>query len=144
VSQHGLIDAFVGETGERCTERVHARDHARVMVSARAFIASPIVSEEKGVQIERLHFTLAVLHFLHGQLAEGNWRQTRRGVQALLRGGIHAINLESISVERRSAQRRDCIDDEQRVVLVTEIAEAVQLLADARGALALDEEDRLG
>ena len=80
---------------------------------------------------------LSFHQLIHGTRAEAQRRDARRAAQGLLRARIRRIHAPLIEIHWDAGDRRDEVADEQAIVLMAQVAHAVQRLTSARGRFSM-------
>ncbi len=130
---------------QRLAQRVDHVDRRGVVVGARRpgpRVRVPVLEHEREVEVPRAAGPLARLELGQRTLAGGERRQAGRAVQALLCAGERRVDAGLVDPQRVAAQRRDAVDQQQRVVLATPVRQALERLRDAGRGLAVDDDDR--
>jgi len=101
---------------------------------------SPIRTQLQDIPVEGRAGLPPRADAVYGAGAEGDGRQTRRGGQGLLGGAVHHVQSPAVGEEGRPADGGHGVHDEEGVVAVAEVAEAVQGLEDAGRCVAVHQE----
>src|SRR5579884_1557877 len=91
-------------------------------------VAVPIMFDEIDIEVPALHFRFALAEHLDGPRTERHRRQSRRAAQALLRTTVNGIDLPIVHGDGNAAQRRDSVNQQQRIKFVTKSAESFERL----------------
>mmetsp|Transcript_2637 Transcript_2637/g.6295 ORF Transcript_2637/g.6295 Transcript_2637/m.6295 type:complete len:206 (-) Transcript_2637:268-885(-) len=116
-----------------------------VVVGPRVTEEAPLLADLKDVEVENVHWGLAVLHLVDGAVTEVNGRQAGRAAQALLRAGVHQVDAPLVGEEGLATESADRVHAQEGAVLGAQLCDALELLPRARAALAVgcEEEVRL-
>ena len=117
-------------------QRVDHVDGRGVVVGARA-VGEPVVDHRLQVEVPR-----AALQPPEGAVADRERREAWWHVEALLRAGERGVDAGRVEVQRVAGQRGDAVHQEQPVMGVDGLGQAVERLGDAGRGLAVDDEER--
>ena len=130
VPRPARLQPFLQHEPQPFAQGVDHRDRRGVVVEAVARPSS--AATHRQVEIPALHLRLALADRLDGARAERHRRQARRTAQALLRATVNRVDLPGVQRQRHAAQRRDRVDEQQRVELVAQLAELLRSAARRR------------
>ena len=108
-------------------QRVQHRDRRGVVVPARG---TDVVGEQPEVEIPTLRWRAAGADALDSTRREAHGREPGRHAETLLRARIHGVDAPAVDVDGDAAERRDGVDQQQRVGLL-ELGERRDLVLDA-------------
>ena len=106
--------------------------------------ALPIVGDQAQIEIPAGDFGCAVLEFVDRTLGESDGGEVGRAAEAFLGAGVEGIDLPVIDIHGDTAEAGDGVDEVEGVgmVLVDELADFQNGIADARGGFGVDDRDQ--
>src|SRR5262245_34135925 len=107
------VEALLEHCSQAGVQRVDHHDGRRVVIATRR--AADVGADEPQVEVPRLRWMHAVAQPVHGALPERERREPGRDSQALLGAGVAGVDPPSVDIDWNPGQRRDGVDDEERV-----------------------------
>ena len=111
------------------------------MVDAGA--ACPVLEQQPQVQVPASGLLGPVRNGLEASRADGDGRHAGRRAKALLRRAVREIDVDVVEVDRRATQGGDGVDEEEGIVVVGQLGEAVERLEHTCGGLRVDRRQQL-